>query len=85
MIWGCFFWHGVGPLFKIDGIMDQLVYKKILEDVMEPCSDDNLQLNWIKMHDNDPKHKSKSVTKWIADKKNTGFRLTSSKSRLKPY
>ena len=36
---------------------------------MEPYSDENLQLNWIFMHDNDLKHKSKSVTKWITEKK----------------
>ena len=36
---------------------------------MEPYSVENLQLNWIFMHDNDLKHKSKSVTKWITEKK----------------
>uniref|UniRef100_A0A667Z9F9 Tc1-like transposase DDE domain-containing protein n=1 Tax=Myripristis murdjan TaxID=586833 RepID=A0A667Z9F9_9TELE len=34
MIWGCFSYYGVGPIYCIPGIMDQFEYIKILEEVM---------------------------------------------------
>lgn len=36
IIWGCFSWYGVGPLFRINGIMNAEMYKHILKDVMLP-------------------------------------------------
>ena len=69
MAWGAFSWHGVGPIIKIDGIMDQFKYKGILENHMLPFAEDHLPLTWIFMQDNDPKHKARSVTKWFSDQK----------------
>ncbi len=34
--WGCFAHHGVGRLYRIEGIMDQKVYKNILICQYEP-------------------------------------------------
>ena len=71
MVWGCFGGFGMGPLVKIDGIMDRFVYQNILENHMLPWAEDNMSLRWVFQHDNDPKHTSKVVKDWlIANKVN---------------
>lgn len=67
MVWGCFSGQGLGPLQKIDGIMDRFLYKDILENVMVPYAEWNMPLSWHFQHDNDPKHTSKFVKDWLAD------------------
>lgn len=69
MAWGCMSWHGVGPIVKIDGILDQYKYKDILKHTMEPYSGEFLPITWKYMHDNDPKHTSRLVKQWLAEKK----------------
>lgn len=69
MVWAAFSWRGVGPIVKINGIMDQYVYKNILENHMEPFVEENMPLNWTFMHDNDPKHSARSVKAWLNDQK----------------
>lgn len=69
MVWGCMSWLGVGPLVKIDGIMDQHKYKQILQDVMEPYADEFLPITWKFMQDNDPKHTSRLVKSWLEEQK----------------
>jgi hypothetical protein len=63
MVWGCFSWHGLGPLHRITDKMDQFQYKEILETVMLPHAQENLPENWQFQQDNDPKHTAKSVKK----------------------
>lgn len=65
MVWGCFSGHGIGPLHRINGIMDRFMYKDILENVMLPYAEWNMPLSWSFQHDNDPKHTSKHVLNWI--------------------
>jgi hypothetical protein len=65
MVWGCFSWHGLGPLHRITDKMDQFQYKEILETVMLPHAQENLPENWQFQQDNDPKHTAKSVKNWI--------------------
>jgi transposase len=64
MVWGCFSWHGLGPLHRITDKMDQFQYKEILETVMLPHAQENLPENWQFQQDNDPKHTAKSVKNW---------------------
>lgn len=64
-VWGCFSYHGVGPIFWIKGNMDQHIYRDILQNTMLPHADENMPLNWIFMQDNDPKHTSKLVQNWL--------------------
>src|SRR6185436_19035143 len=63
MIWGCMTAGGPGFMCKLTGIMDQHVYRAILEDELLNTIDyyglDAEQV--IFQHDNDPKHKAKSV------------------------
>ena len=65
MVWGCFSYNGVGPIFKIEGTMTANGYLAILKDVMLPYAEDNMPLLWVFQQDNDPKHKSKLVTEWF--------------------
>lgn len=67
MIWGCMTYKGVGDICKIDGIMDQKVYKEILEDKLLNSIDlyDLNAKDVIFQHDNDPKHTAKSVRNWL--------------------
>ena len=69
MVWGCFSAAGVGPLHRINGIMDRFMYRDILERVMLPHAEDNMPLRWVFQHDNDPKHSSKVVKSWLAQKR----------------
>ena len=69
MIWGCMTSQGVGYLCKIDGTMDQHLYKSILEDeLLQTIEYYNLEkAQVIFQHDNDPKHKAKSVQNWLSE------------------
>uniref|UniRef100_A0A9J7ZQK9 Transposase n=1 Tax=Cyprinus carpio carpio TaxID=630221 RepID=A0A9J7ZQK9_CYPCA len=61
MIWACFSYYGVGPIYRIPGIMDQFAYVKILEEVMLLYAEEDMPLKWLFQQDNDPKHTSKLV------------------------
>ncbi len=69
MVWGCMTSKGVGYLCKIEGNMDQHLYKTILEeDLMKTMEFYELDPEEvIFQHDNDPKHKSKSVQEWLTN------------------
>jgi transposase len=69
MVWGCFSGYGMGPIHKIDGIMDRFVYKDILAEEMLPHGKENMPRGWIFQDDNDPKHRSHFVKDWIKSKK----------------
>lgn len=67
MVWGCFSWFGLGPLYLVKGNMDAVQYRDdILSSTMLPFAA-NLPANWLFQQDNDPKHKSKLVSKWLSD------------------
>ena len=65
MLWGCFSYCGVGPIYRIPGIMDQFQYIKILEEVMLPYAEEEMPLKWVFQQDNDPKHTSKRAKSWF--------------------
>lgn len=67
MVYGAFSASAVGPLVKIDGIMDGLMFKDILEKHTVPYGSKKLGRGWILQMDNDPKHRSKVVSQWIKD------------------
>ena len=47
MIWVCFFYYGVGFIYRILGIMDQFVYVKIFEEVMLFYVEEDMFLKWL--------------------------------------
>lgn len=65
MVWGCFSAQGVGPLHRIDGIMNKEMYMSILEDVMLPFARDSFGRRFIFQQDNDPKHSAGAVKNWF--------------------
>ena len=67
MIWGCMTIKGTGHMCKINGTMDQQLYRSILEDELLQTIDwYDLDVNRvIFQHDNDPKHKARSVQEWL--------------------
>lgn len=68
MIWGCFSWYGVGPLFWIKDKMNAAMYVDILENIMYPYAEMNMPLKWTFQQDNDPKHTSKAAKQWFRGK-----------------
>jgi transposase len=68
MVWECMTSEGVGFLCRIADTMDQHLYKSILEDellrTIEWYSMDTDKV--IFQHDNDPKHKARSVQEWLS-------------------
>lgn len=64
---GAFSRDGVGPLVKINGIMDATKYCEILGDNMLPHLLEKMAPNSIFQHDNDPKHSSRLVRKYLSD------------------
>ena len=69
MIWGCFSYYGVGPIYHISGIMDQFEYIRILKEVMLPYAEEEMPLKWVFQQDNDPKHTSKRAASWFQTNK----------------
>lgn len=66
MVWGCMAANGVGKLRFIDGTMDKAMYINILKDSYLPSVEVlDLEEAAIFLHDNDPKHSSKIVKKWL--------------------
>lgn len=69
MVWGCFSRDCIGPIHRIEGIMDQQVYLDIIKDVMLPHAKDKMPRGWTFQQDNDPKHTAKSVKQFFSSKK----------------
>ena len=68
MLWGCFAAGGTGALHKIDGILrrenDVDILKQHLKTSVRKLK---LVLKGVFQMDNDPKHTSKVVAKWLKD------------------
>ncbi|CDQ73359.1 unnamed protein product [Oncorhynchus mykiss] len=70
MLWGCFAAEGTDALHKIDAIMGEEKYVNILKRHLK-TSVRKLKLGrkCVFQMDNDPKHTSKVVAKWLKDNK----------------
>ena len=68
MFWNCFSANGTGRLVRIEGIMKQDQYVKILRENLEKSVETlNTGSGMIFQHDNDPKHTAKSVKENLRD------------------
>jgi hypothetical protein len=67
MMWGCMTPSGPGMMCRIEGRMDQYMYREILErKLIHTLHAYNLDPSkLIFQHDNDMKHTSKSVRRWL--------------------
>jgi hypothetical protein len=67
MIWSCMTAYGPRCMRQIKGIMDQHMYKSIHEDqLFKTIENYGLDAEKISFqHDNDPKHKARSVHEWL--------------------
>jgi hypothetical protein len=66
MLWGCFAAGGTDALHKIDGIMWEENYVDILKQHLKTSVRKvKLGRKWVFQMDNDPKHTSKVVAKWL--------------------
>ena len=70
MLWGCFAAGRTGALHKIDGTMRKENYVDILKQHLK-TSVRKLKIGreWVFQMDNDPKHTSNVVAKWLKDNK----------------
>lgn len=69
MVWGGFSRDSVGPIHRIEGIMDQKVYLEIMKNIMLPHGKDKMPRGWVLQQDNDPKHCAKTVKDFFKSKK----------------
>ena len=74
MLCVCFAARGTGALHKIDGVMRMEINVDILKQHLK-TSVRKLKLGrkWVFQMDNDPKHTSKVVTKWLKENKVQGI------------
>ena len=70
MVWACITPKGPGFLCKIDGNMDQTLYKEIIDGELQQTIDwyQLDEARTIFQHDNDPKHTAKSIKTLLAGK-----------------
>ena len=70
MLCGCFAAGGTGALHKIDGIMRKGNYVHILKQQLKTTVRKlKLGRKWVFQMNNDSKHTSKIVSKWLKDNK----------------
>jgi transposase len=66
MVWGCFSWYGTGRLYKIRGTMEKMQYKNIIQRQMLTSAEELYpDGDYIFQQDNDPKHTSKVVKRYL--------------------
>jgi transposase len=62
MVWGGFAAHGVGNLYRINGILEQNQYHEIIRNQLVPSARKLFNnRNWTFQEDNDPKHTANST------------------------
>ena len=68
MVWGCFSAKGTDRLYKVNGIMEQVQYRKILAEQMLPSAEELYpEGGWMFQQDNDPKHTANLTKQWFED------------------
>lgn len=84
MLWGCFSSRGMGPIHRVNGIMDRNVYLNILETVLYPFARSTFGRSFIVQQDNDPKHCSRLVKQWFDRRRVTLMNWPSQSPDLNP-
>ena len=86
MMWGCMAPSGPGMMCRIEGRMDQYMYREILErELIHTLHAYNLDLaDLIFQHDYNPKHTSKSVCRWLNSQEFTVLKWLAQSLDLNP-
>jgi transposase len=85
MLWGCFVFGGTGALHKIDGVIRKENYKHILKQHLKTSVRKLMRgCKWVFQMNNDPKHTSKVVAKWLEDTKVKVLKWPSQSPDLNP-
>ncbi|GBN52301.1 Transposable element Tc1 transposase [Araneus ventricosus] len=61
MVWGCVSRLVMGPLRRIQAIMDKFQYEDIIENSILPYASNSLGRGFIFQQDNNPKHRYKHI------------------------
>ena len=65
-LWGCFSWHGPGPLIVLHGSMNSTNYVDILSDVLLPFVQEHFLNRQITFQDDNAiPHRAKMVEEWF--------------------
>lgn len=84
MVWGCFSRDCVGPLVRINGIMDSKYYLEIIKEHMLTHAKTKMPRGWIFQQDNDPKHRSMLTRDFFSKKKIRDLKWPSQSPDLNP-
>ena len=69
MLWGCFSAAGTGRLVRIEGTMNGVKYRQILEEnLLQRAKDLRLWQRFTFHQDNNPKHTAKATLEWLQNK-----------------
>ena len=63
MIWGCFSWHGMGPMVKLEGRMNASRYGQLIKNTVSPFMKKTMGRKSIFQQDNAPIHTAKLISK----------------------
>ena len=69
MIWGCFAYNKINLIHCIEGILEQVTHKGIVEKAMCPFTKKKVSLGLIFNHDNNSKVTGNSVQVFLIKKK----------------
>jgi hypothetical protein len=61
MLWGCFSAAGVGPIIRLERVINGDRYRQLLEETFFPFAAQQLPQNCILQHDNAPCHTARTV------------------------
>ena len=69
MIWGCFSWCGMGPMFKLEGRVNAARYGQLIKNTVSPFMEKNMGRKGVFQQDNAPIHMAKLNSKIFKDLK----------------